>query len=130
MSLSSGPVISELRDDGVEGAEGVGAQQEGGAFSSCQTEVGPEEVCRHDSVTVRVGVVLRPGCLPALQTGLRLTVSSACEEPEWLLELNLAVRLHLSDVSTAQPGLEILEVRGEDYGELTVLLVQSSPSQA
>ena len=75
-------------------------------------------------------MVLRPGCLPALQTGLRLTVSSACEEPEWLLELNLAVRLHLSDVSTAQPGLEILEVRGEDYGELTVLLVQSSPSQA
>ena len=105
LSLCSGPVISELRDHGVEGSEGVSTEQESGAFSSRETKVSPEEICSGDSVTVRVGMSLSPLSLPALQSWLRLAVRSACEELYWLLELNLTVRLVLSDVSTTQSGL-------------------------
>ena len=83
----------------------MSAKQESGAFSSRETEVSLEEICSADSVTVRVGMVLSPLSLPALQSRLRLTVRSACEELDWFLEVNLAVRLVLSDVSTTQPGL-------------------------
>ena len=83
----------------------MSAEQESSAFSPRQTEVSPEEVSSGDSVTVRVGMALSPLSLPALQSGLRLAVRSACEELDWFLELNLTVRLVLSDVSTTQPGL-------------------------
>ena len=53
-SLGPRPVVSELRDVGVEGPEGVSPDQKGRTLSACQPEVGLEEVRRHDSIALEV----------------------------------------------------------------------------
>ena len=64
-SLGPGPVVSELRYLRVEGPERVSSEQESRALPSSQSEVRLEEVRRVLAVTVRVGMVLRLGGLPA-----------------------------------------------------------------
>ena len=72
--LSPGPIVFELRDLSIEGSKGMGSDQESRALPSCQSEVCLEEVRRHGTISLGVGVVLSLGRLPALQPWLGLAV--------------------------------------------------------